>query len=68
LEERTLKKKGRYPSWWWWTLKGGAVSSVVALSLYKNVADARLASCMAARYLARHRRFYKDSLRIPPLL
>ena len=34
---------------------------VAALSLYKNVTDARLASCIAARNLAKHRRFYKGS-------
>ena len=34
---------------------------VATLSLYKNVTDARLASCIAARNLAKHRRFYKGS-------
>ena len=39
---------------------------VAALSLYKNVTDAKLASCIAARNLAKHRRFYKGSLRNIP--
>ena len=39
---------------------------VAALSLYKNVTDAKLASCITARNLAKHRRFYKDSLRNIP--
>ncbi len=34
---------------------------VAALSLYKNVTDARLSSCITARDLAKHRRFYKGS-------
>ena len=44
----------------------GRYSSVAALSLYKNVTDAKLASCIAARNLAKHRRFYKGSLRNIP--
>lgn len=40
--------------------------SVIALSLYKNVTDAKLASCPAARNLAKHQRFYKGSLRNIP--
>ncbi len=39
---------------------------VAALSLYKNVTDAKLASCITARNLAKHRRFYKGSLRNIP--
>ena len=39
---------------------------VAALSLYKNVTDAKLASCITARNLAKHRRFYKGFLRNIP--
>ena len=39
---------------------------VAALPLYKNVTDAKLASCKAARNLAKHRRFYKGSSRNIP--
>ena len=39
---------------------------VAALSLYKNVTGAKLASCKTARNLAKHRRFYKGSLRNIP--
>ena len=39
---------------------------VATLSLYKNVTDAKLASCKTARNLAKHRRFYKGSLRNIP--
>ena len=39
---------------------------VATLSLYKNVTDAKLASCITARDLAKHRRFYKGSLRNIP--
>ena len=39
---------------------------VATLSLYKNVTDAKLASCITARNLAKHRRFYKGSLRNIP--
>lgn len=39
---------------------------VAALSLYKNVTDAKPASCITARNLARRRRFYKGSLRNIP--
>ena len=40
---------------------------VATLPLYKNVTDARLASCIAARNLAKHRRFYKGSFRNIPV-